>query len=366
MMSTLNKSIRHKSARADKQLIRYLEKIWNSIFDEGSSGLLSPAQLLRENSSRTQVRAQELSHIALAEKELQAISQGRKSINEWGLIKETARNPEENVLMSPIIEKYEGSSDDVELRLGAHALLKHISHEVRLSELKRSLHIRKIALFAEKEAYKTFNGYFSDRAIDIDWLERWKSYAKDTHGRNTQKLLARVLVKEVKQPGSISIFTLDFIRHLSAGDVELINIVAKFCFEDFIYRDAKGYLTDEIHGVMFEHLEELGLIEGVTKSKRWLDLGDNGKGSAPFNTVLRCRNKALFIDLVYSGQSIHFPVYPLTRIGKELVSVSGVDADSGYLWAVANNLKLKGCAVQLGDWLEKPGSKGVFQERITI
>lgn len=350
----------------DLELETYLNKMWGAIFDEGASVLLSPGEIFREGRNRHTVRAQELACIELAEKDLKAVHIGSKSIDESGHIKDSPRSNSDNVKMCPLIERDEGTADDVELRLGANALLKCVSHEVRVKELKRSLHIRKIAIFAEKDAGKRFKGYLSERVLDLDWVERWKEYAQDTHSEQLQKLWAAVLAKEVLKPGSLSIMALDFLHHLSSSDLELIKIAAKFSFGSFIYREAKGYFTKDIHFVMFEALEEMGLLEGVKQQDVQRELIDKNKKLESFNTVLRCHNKALFVEVHYPGQGLELPVFGITHLGKEVMSVTGVDADMAYLWAVANDIKSRGCHVQLGGWVEQPGGEGVFQRKITI
>lgn len=344
----------------------YLDRIWNTIFDEGASVLLSPGELVREGRNRGEVRAQELSYIELAESDLRAVHLGSKTIDEFGYIKDSPRSPSDDIKMSPLIERVEAEADDAELRLGANALLKHISHEVRIKELKRSLHIRKVAIFAEQQAIVRYQGRCSNREVDLDWVERWKEYAQDTHAEGMQKLWAGVLAMEVLKPGGVSMMTLDFLRHLSSTDLELLKIAAKLSFGAFIYREAKGYFTDEIHRGMFEKLEEMGLLQGVKQGGGWMPVISKSASIESCNTLLRCHNKALFIETLYPGQGLKLPIYLTSSLGKEVLSVTGVDADMAYLWAVANEIKSRGCSVQLGDWLERPGEKGAFQQKIIV
>ncbi len=355
-----------KLKKFDHSLDAYLNRLWSTIFGDGTSVLLSPGEILRERRDRSKVRAQELSCISLAEKDLKAVHAGSKTIDEYGYIKDSSKSPSDDIKMSSLIERHEGSADDVELRLGANALLKHISHEVRIKELKRSLHIRKVAIFAERQAIANYDGRCSEREIDLDWVERWKEYAQDTHAQDVQKLWASVLAKEVLKPGSVSLMSLDFLRNLSSSDLELIKIAAKYSFDTFIYREAKGYFTEDIHYVMFERLEEMGLIQDVKRGGGWKLFIEQGASIESCNTVLRCHNKALFVEVLYPGQGLSLPVFAMTLLGREVLSVTGVDADMAYLWAVANDIKSKGCSVQLGDWLERPGAKGAFQQKIII
>ncbi len=355
-----------KKIASEANLDGYLQKIWRTAFTGIETGLISPAQIRRERRIRSQVREKELTYIKLAEKDLEAIQNGDKSIDENGHIHDTPRFSDDDISMNSIIERENMAADDVELRLGANNLLKHISHELRLKDLRRSLHIRKIAIFAEKIASDSFKGYCSERRVDPDWAERWREYAQDTFGESVQRLWARVLSTEVQNPGSISIYTLDFIRHLSSMDVELITIAARLSFNDFIYREAKEYFTVGIHGVMFTTLEELGLLRGVSRGDLWKDVSSPLPDYQHVSAILKCRNKALYVKVNYAEQDLHLPVFIITHLGQEVMSVIDADADMAYLWAVAKDLKSKGCSVQLGDVVERNGVRDVFMEKISL
>lgn len=352
-------------ASEDVQRLQYLSKLWNTVFDEGTAGLLSPHELVHSSRGHRETRSQELATIRLAEKDLEAVHSGRKRFDETGKIVDAPLTPNE-IEMNPIIETSQVDQYDSELRLGADALIKHISYEVRIKELKRSLHLRKVMIFAESSAMDEAHKKISPRPVDLDWLGRWRDYAQDSHGEVLQKQWGRLLAREVRKPGSISIRALDFFRHLGSQDAQLIAIASRLSFGDFIYREAKGYFTDEIHQPMFETLEELGLILGVQRKDLWADIAPKKREFQPMHAVLRCHNKALFIEMPYSGQAMNVPVYKITQLGKEVMNVALPEADMAYLWAVANDLKASGCVVHLGDWLEKNDTQGAFQQKITL
>jgi len=342
----------------------FLDRLWRVIFDEGASGLISPLQIFNERLDRESIRKQEMSFIALAEKDLRDVVIGSKHINESGHISDSVAP--QAIRINSIIENAQTALDAVELRLGADALLRHVAREVRIKELVRSLHIRKIALYAEDYALDMLDqsGYekITEKQIDADWMARWREYAQDTHSETMQRLMARVLVNESRKPGTTSMYALDFMRHLSSTDVQTIEIASQFSFGDFIFREARGYFVPEIHKPIFELLESWSLLTGVTRGDKWATLvADAGSETI----LLRCRRRALLVTPV-DPQGLHLPVYMLTRLGREVMNLINRDADIAYLWAIATDLKSLGCGVQLGECIDEPGHPARFRQKVVV
>lgn len=342
----------------------FMDRLWHVIFDEGASGLISPLQIFNERLDLAAIRKQEMSFIALAEKDLHDVVVGRKNISESGHITDSVAP--QAIRINPIIENAQTALDAVELRLGANALLKHVAREVRIKELARSLHIRKIALYAEEHALDLLEHAvaekITEKQVDADWMARWREYAQDTHSETMQRLMARVLVHEVRRPGTTSMYTLDFLRHLSSTDVQSIEIASQFSFGDFIFREARGYFVPEIHKPIFELLESWSLLTGVTRGDKWTTLAPDAGGDT---ILLRCQRRALLVTPV-DPHGLHLPVYMLTRLGKEVMHLINRDADIAYLWAIATELKSLGCGVQLGECVEEPGQPARFRQKVVV
>jgi hypothetical protein len=79
---------------------------------------------------------------------------------------------------------------------------------------------------------------------------------------------------------------------------------------------------------------------------------------------VRCQNKALFIR--GDGLQLTLPVYPFSRLGREVVGLISAMADTAYLFAVANALKKRGFQIEIGDWFGQDGGGGLFSEQITV
>jgi len=349
----------------DAVLRLFMERLWHVLFDEGMSGLISPLQIFNERLDHAAIRAQEFSFIGLAEKDLRDVVAGRKTITESGHINDSVAP--QAIRINPIIESSQTALDAVELRLGADSLLRHVAREVRVKELMRSLHVRKIALHAEKYAIDIVQNNphekITEKVADQDWLSRWREYAQDTYSETMQRLLAKVIVEEVRRPGTTSIYTLDFLRHLSGTDVQTIEIASQFSFGDFIFREARGYFVPEIHKPVFELLESYNLITGVSRGDKWTTLGASSEAKQP--VLLRCHSRALLVTPA-DPQGLHLPVYTVTRLGKEVMRFIHRDADVAYLWAIATELKSLGCMVQLGECVEESGQPPRFRQKVVV
>lgn len=356
----------------ESSLETYLDKLWGLVFDEGSSGLLSPDVIFRERKDWNGVRELELSYIDQARNDLKDVKQGRKIFDQRGFIVEAPDAPllEERVKISSIIEQEDNPVvDEVEVRLGAGRLFNIIHREAKVRELERSLNIRKVAILAEKVARSRFDGFCSEREVDDDWVARWRDYAQNAYSEALQNVWANVIAIEVMKPGAVSTHTLDFIRHLSPADSEMIKIIGRLSFGDFIYREAISYFTREIHHPMFETLEELGLIEGVKRGDLWKDMSiqeQRGELKQESQALLQCFNKAILMQAGTENSSMRIPVYFVTRLGRQVFSVLVEDADMAYLWAVAHDIKQKGFNVDMGEWVDMQGKSGSFKQKLSI
>lgn len=354
------------------KLEAYLDKLWSLVFDEGSSGLLSPDMISREGSDWETVRNLELRYIEQARNDLKAVKQGRKVFDQRGFIVDAPEAPllDEKVKISSIIEQeYNPAADEVEVRLGAGRLFNIIHSEAKVRELERSLNIRKVAILAEREARHRFDGFCSEREVEDDWVSRWRDYAQNAYSEPLQLLWAKVIAIEVMKPGSISTHTLDFIRHLSPADGEMIKIIGRLSFGEFIYREASSYFTRDIHSPMFETLEDLGLIDGVKRGDFWKDMSVQdfqGQIKQEPQALLQCFNKAILMQAKAEQAEMRIPVYFVTRLGRQVFSVLAEDADMAYLWAVAHDIKQKGFGVDIGDCIDMQGKSTSFKHKLSL
>lgn len=338
------------------------DKLWNTLFGGGDSAMLPPWSLRQGGKDLHAVRENELSAVAGMLAELDDLHAGRKRFNSLGEIVDSPEDAEyiSTIRFNSVIEQ---APDDplAVLRVPSTAkALRDVRLDADIQALRRTLNVRRIGLRADLLAETIDLQSVSDRAVDADWLLRWQESAARAVAEDFQNLWARVLVNEVRQPGTHSLRTLAFLSSLSRSDVEALMLVTRLDLGGFICRDAPGYFHADIHGPLFEQLRDMGL------------LGDESKGMVTlksvsregFRAVMRCQNKALFIR--GDGLQLTMPVYPFSRLGHEVIGLVPGMADTAYLFAVGNGLKKRGLQVDIGDWFGQEGGSGLFSEQMQI
>ena len=83
-------------------------------------------------------------------------------------------------------------------------------------------------------------------------------------GDDFQDLWARVLLDEVRQPGTHVLRTLAFLATLARADIETLRIAARLELSGALCREATGYFQADIHEPMFDHLVDL-----APNAKEW-------------------------------------------------------------------------------------------------
>lgn len=339
---------------------KLVDRIWQTLFGGGDAALLAPWRMRDRPGDRQRVRDAELKAIHTMLGELDDLHAGRKEFNRAGdIVEADHRRSASHIRLNAIIEV---APEDPAAELAVPdtaAALRRIRLDADIGALRRSLNVRRIGLRAEAIAETLdFTGQ-SERPVDPDWLLRWQESAARAVGPDFQDLWARVLVDEVRQPGTHSLRTLAWLATLSRADVETIRIVSRLDLGGFVCRDAAGYFHADIHEPMFTALEEMGLMERASDAAVTLHtVAERG-----FRAVLRCHGKALVIEGV--GQELAIPARPFTRLGREVFALFAGTADSAYLFAVGNALKKRGFHVEIGDWMGEQGS-GLFAEKMKL
>lgn len=321
---------------------KWLDKLWQQLFDGDGGGLMSPGQIRREHRNRDHVRQAEMASILETESDLTSIHQGLKSLDEAGNVVDMPAV--DLVPTHHIIERNVFESDIDIGRDSPASLLKSVVREVSIRDLERSLNLRKIAILAESEILNADLRAVSSKPIKAEWMLRWREAAEQAFSAELQSLWVRTLIDELAAPGSYSLGLISVIAQLSPEDLEMIGIVGKYAFPDFIY-DASEYFDTDYHRNLLDIMEDLGLII-ATSSMRTL----SSQSAANFSYVLPCRSKALLITGNNAGRQLQLPVFKITRIGRQLFSLFTVNVDLAYLYDLARHIKQQRFEVSLGDW----------------
>lgn len=336
------------------------DKLWHTVFGSEESALLPPWQLRQEMQDHTAIRDAELSAIDAMLADLEALGSGKKIINKKGELVETPVDELASLVrLNPLIERA-GADPLDSLRVPSLAnALEGVRHEADIRALRHSLNVRRAGLRAEKLTETVQVEAVSERAIDADWLLRWQDNAGRAVAADFQDMWARVLLDEVRQPGTHSLRTLAFLATISKSDLTIIRFVMRLDIQGFVCLEADKYFQADIHEPMFSQMVDMGLLESETGLIRIRSVTEQG-----FRAVLRSHDKALYIEgdgreLVVKGQRF-------TTLGVRISSLFGGKPDTGYLFALGNALKKRNFRVDIGDWLGQSDGGGLFSEKMNL
>lgn len=337
---------------------QWLDKLWYYLFDGNNGGLVSPGQIRREHRDRDRVRQVEMAAILEAEEEINGIHQGLKELDDNGNLVDTP--PVDSVATHRIIENT-SIEQDLDIGLDTPAkMIRSVVKEISVRDLERSLNIRKLAILAESEIVASAITAVSSKPVNAEWMVRWRESAENVFNPELQILWARVLVQEIAQPDTFSLAVMTALRQLNREDLEMVLIVAKYAFPEFIYNAADSYFNTDHHRGLFDVMEDLGLLSAHGTTKKL-----SSTSSSDFELMLQCRNKALKISASNPNKQLQLPMLRLSRIGRQLFSLMECEVDLAYLFDLAGACKAQGFSVALGDW-EASTSKGRFIEKMSL
>lgn len=336
------------------------DKLWHTLFGGADMPLLAPWQLRAGQKSHQRVREAELEAIRDMLQELDELHAGRKIFNRLGEIVAAAdAQLLASIRFNPVIEQAEADPLETLRVPGTAEALAAVRLEADIQALRRSLNVRRIGLRADMLAETWPLQALSERAVDADWLLRWRDCAAHAVAEDFQELWARVLINEVCKPGRHSVRTLVFLSSLSRADMSTIRFMSRLDLGGFVCRDAADYFQRDIHGPMFAQMEEMGLL---ARAPELLTV----KSVSPdkFRAVLRGLDKALYIE--GEGPELVLSTRPFTPLGREVLGLFSARADTGYLFALGHVLKQRGLHIDIGDWSAESGEQGFFSEKMSL
>ncbi len=349
---------RVNALKADNTKNQWLDRLWLYLFDGDNSGLMSPGQIRRERRDRDRVRQFEMQAILEAEQDINDIHRGLKSLDDDGNVIDTP--PVEAVSTHRIIENTAIEQDfDTKLSSPAH-LLRSAAKEISVRELERSLNIRKIAIQAEHLILTTDEPVISTKPISAEWLSRWREAAENVYNAELQPLWAKIIVYEIANPGSYSLGLMATLHQLTSNELEMVRIISKYTFTDFIF-NAEHYFDEDFHHAQFEVMEELGLLNTLPTVKNF-----KRESLRDGFLYLVSGRKALQIGQLDRVSEAKLPIIKLSRVGRQLFSLCKQDADLAYLFEMAKFMKGLGLTVSLGDWESVGVQNGHFNERMAL
>lgn len=318
---------------------------WSSIVERLGVGLASPYQIKREGLAQAEVRRHEKLLDAQTTRDIEDIRSGKKVFGPDNklIAKQPTPSAEASTSTPGRKEPYfippETSSE----------LIRHARNEAAFDSTRRILNLRAIAHLTEEELGKASQSSASS-TVDDDWLTRWKVGASDVSDEQMRALWAKLLAGEVSTPGRFSLRTVDLLRNLNKSDAEKIAICASFALEDFIvYDQIQRFAGADLSYARFLELEEIGILNGVPghlstsmNIPHWHDDKDN--------ILIRTYGaRAILIQCRNEHKTIKLPIYNITGVGRDILSLGTFVPNEDYLAFVAKRIKAQGCEVAVGD-----------------
>jgi hypothetical protein len=337
------------------------DKVWSTLFGGGDSALLPPWRLRDKKRNHKAVREAELAATQTMLDELDELHAGRKAFNHRGELVDVAEDDlMPSIKLSHFIEQAEEDPLNALRIPGTAEALRKVRLEADILALRHSLNLRRIGLRADILAENFVLESLSERAVDADWLLRWKEAAARAVASDFQDMWARVLVDEVRQPGTHSLRALAFLGTLSRDEMTTLRFMTALDLGGFVCREAPKYFHAEIHAPMFVQMQSMELMEKSLGGRVVLKT----VASDGFRAVLRCQNKALYIE----GESdeLMLSASLFTPLGREVMALFTGMPDTGYLFAIGNALKKRGYRIDIGDWHGEADGSGLFSEKINL
>lgn len=157
----------------------------------------------------------------------------------------------------------------------------------------------------------------------IDWINIYFESAKNTSDKYMQGIWAKLLARELEHPGSFSFLTLDALKNMTSGDFRIFEKLCSFQINGWIFQE-DIYSKYGLSYLELVQLSEYGLLNmGLTNETYKIEAHKSA------NIIYQMLLIQL-INLSDKEQGISFPVYLLSSIAKELLSLVNASSNEDY------------------------------------
>lgn len=313
-----------------------LAKLWETLTEKGIGALLRPWQIRREGRANIDVRRDELLTLAQAEQDAEQIRRGNVRLLGRGTRATVVPTSATGLVDSP-----EPGAIDHQTDRGA----KEIANDAAAAEdLRREVNVARALLHTES-VLESDAQEPPEAKIDEDWLFRWRDSASNVSAEYLQHLWGRVLAGELKAPGSFSLRTLEFLRNVSQDEARAIEKLAAFVLSGFVYRDKQASDSLGLPFAFLLEMQDLGLLSGVETGLEFTLPSSEDKR---FIRLLIAGPRVLIIKHADPSKHLKLPVYKVTPIGREVLSLGVAQPDAAYLKHVGESICKLGFEVSIG------------------
>lgn len=283
---------------------RMIRRLFETLAENGVASLLQPWHLRRE--LPTKAVLQQLDALSLSWRDISLDSRKRIQVDPSDA--DDARNlPEPSgALRSHSIATSE--------------LARAITHDLITDGLRQQVNVSKAVLYAESELAANVQDV-PDVQVDGDWLQRWRTRAGEISSDELSNLWGRILAGEVRQPGSCSLRTLEFLGNLSREEAADISRAAPFALGNVMLKHDGLFEKAGLSFGVLSGLQELGLISGVASTLSTTIKSEVGD-EFHFSWDVKRLERRLLISHDDPAKVLKLPVFHVSRLGHEVFKVA--------------------------------------------
>ncbi len=305
---------------------RLLDRLWETAC-RGIAGLAAPWQIRRTGQARINVERTRSLVRAQTELDVDALRSGRALLADDG----------KTLVEGPLDSN------------PAQEAVRIAERSVVADEMRSQVNVAKALLIAEAELHDDPQEP-PDKQVDDDWFFRWRKLAGDVSSEELQSIWGKILAGEIKSPGSFSLRTLDFMKSISIDDASMIEKLAGLVINGECLVHGIGKNTSVAHPVLevrfLLHMKEIGVIDTFQLG---VDSLIRSRRSDRFDNYMRSYTRVLLVQHEDPGKTITLKIYPLTRLGSEIIGIGSFTPDERYLRQIGELIKRAGFSVDIGD-----------------
>lgn len=299
------------TAPAEKLIMR----LWDSL-EKSTIGLLKPWQIKRVAGAEAKAEQMKMLTSAQTTQDIQDINNGKKYLD---------------MTTGTLLSKSEEDEISTEMQLISNEYVKILC---KSQNVANAIQVAIEQLESEQESVIT------EKTINADWLNEWGEHAGFVSDNDMQQLWGKILAGEVKEPGSFSLRTMQFLRNLSKEEANLIHKYLNYNMTNFIVKDIEGY-TDK-NSLSLENiikLNEIGILAPDLMGSLSMTFNVVQKTDKGINTkLLHYYSLLLIIESDKENISFMLPIIKPTQLGLELAKLGNYTGDENYLDLVAKKI----------------------------
>lgn len=221
-----------------------------------------------------------------------------------------------------------------ELAINPH--LQRIESRLNAIEQERQKNLDNISIYGLFEASKISEP--SKETIDRDWLNQFINVSQDISSEQMQEVWGKILAREISNPGSFSLRSLEVLRVISKQEAETFRQMVQFTVsvsnDIFIFSDHTIYNAKGKGWSAFNYLREINLfmpdVFGITIHVR-----------------PQCNPTFRYGDLAFSisaskDSTLHINALILSSVGKELAKLIEIIPNKEYFDKAREEVAKKG------------------------